>query len=441
MLALLLAGCGGGGDDASTTTSSSAAASTGTTTGATTGTTAGSTTGGTAASTTNTATGNQFTAKATWTMVEPAAGTSVCYDFAAATEVAGCTGTAWDVKITGTQRGGVQLFTNSGPSGTGQGGVYAGNNSSDNDLIDWTDLLKWQNGNIDPATGARVPTRLYFPDSTVGAFSGKNAIGSAAFEYNLSNDHRLYPSYRVFLITTNRASDSTTGTAAQPVYALQLTGYYGGDTGTASGYPRFRWVNRAVVGSAAQEKQVNASNGTVYFNLETGTEVAQSGTWHVAFNRYQVSLNPAGTLGAAVGITPTDFYEADGDPIKSALSAATPESTLSYLTSASLPATAQWQSDRTGSRLNPTVERESNGTFDFGWYKYYPTAELAQAAGLSATAHLLSADASEGALIRGGDGASFARMHLTNISYQNPGVATSQRTWTFEFDVQPATAQ
>ena len=255
MLALLLAACGGGGDDASTTTSSSAAASTGTTTGATTGTTAGSTTGGTAASTTNTATGNQFTAKATWTVVEPAAGTSVCYDFAAATEVAGCTGTAWDVKITGTQRGGVQLFTNSGPSGTGQGGVYAGNNSSDNDLIDWTDLLKWQNGNIDPATGARVPTRLYFPDSTVGAFSGKNAIGSAAFEYNLSNDHRLYPSYRVFLITTNRASDSTTGTAAQPVYALQLTGYYGGDTGTASGYPRFRVEDEQVhaVGKAIDQ--------------------------------------------------------------------------------------------------------------------------------------------------------------------------------------------
>ncbi len=49
---------------------------------------------------------NRTTAKATWTVVEPAAGTSVCYDFAAATEVAGCTGTAWDVKITGTQRGG-----------------------------------------------------------------------------------------------------------------------------------------------------------------------------------------------------------------------------------------------------------------------------------------------------------------------------------------------
>lgn len=441
-LAVLLAACGGGGGDStpSTNTGSSGASNSSGTTG-TTGSTGSTDSTGT---TGTTATGNQFTQKATWKVTMPAAGLSVCYDFEGATEVAGCTGTAWDVKLTApTGRGTPKLFTNSGVSGTGQGGVYAGKGTG---LIDWADLLKWETGTKVPGEGQQPPSRIYFADAASGTFSGTNAIDSAAFEYGLggATDHKLYPSYRVFLVTTDKASNSTAGTVASPVYALQVTGYYGGTSGTESGYPKFRWVNRSASGGEqVREVQLDAHNDKwVYFNLETGTEVAsENGTWHIAFNRYRMRLNSTGTLGSAVGIVPAGLYEADGDAIASALIAATPDSTLSYLTSAAIPATVQWQADEAGSRLNPKAERESSGSFDYGWFKYYPTAALAQAAGLPATAHTLGADPSEGAMIRGGDGASFARFHLTKIDYADTASATSQQTWTFEFDVQPGAAK
>ena len=242
-LAVLLAACGGGGGDStpSTNTGSSGASNSSGTTG-TTGSTGSTDSTGT---TGTTATGNQFTQKATWKVTMPAAGQSVCYDFEGATEVAGCTGTAWDVKLTApTGRGTPKLFTNSGVSGTGQGGVYAGRGTG---LIDWADLLKWETGTKVPGEGQQPPSRIYFADAASGTFSGTNAIDSAAFEYGLggATDHKLYPSYRVFLVTTDKASNSTAGTVASPVYALQVTGYYGGTSGTESGYPKFRWVNRS----------------------------------------------------------------------------------------------------------------------------------------------------------------------------------------------------
>ena len=41
---------------------------------------------------------SKFTQNATWKVVLPATGQSVCYDFDAKAEAA-CTGTAWDVKL------------------------------------------------------------------------------------------------------------------------------------------------------------------------------------------------------------------------------------------------------------------------------------------------------------------------------------------------------
>lgn len=442
-LAVLLAACGGGGGGSSAPAPNAGGNSGNSNNAGNSGNTGDNS--GNAGNGGATATGNQFTKKATWTVAVPKAGQSVCYDFEGAVEVAGCTGTAWDLKLSATgARGTVQLFTNSGVSGTGKGGVYAGEGD---DLIDWSDLLKWESGTRVPGLAVQPPTeRIYFADASTGVFSSNASSGSTAYEYGLTGtntDHRMYPTYRVFLVASDKANTSTTGTAAAPVYALQVIGYYGGDTGTQSGYPKFRWVNRADGAAQVREATVNASaDKWVYFNLETGTEVAsETGTWHVAFNRYRMRLNSTGTLGAAVGITPDGFYDAEGKPNVAAFTAATPASTLAYLTSASIPATAQWQSDTAGSRLNPAMERESNGTFDFGWYKYYPSAALAQAAGLPATAHILGADPSEGAMIKGGDGASFARFHLTKIDYANPADATSQQTWTFEFDVQPGAAK
>ncbi|MDO4230908.1 MAG: HmuY family protein [Lautropia sp.] len=381
-----------------------------------------------------------FNKKASWTFTAPADGAELCYDFDAAAEVAGCTGNAWDMKVTGGQRG-LQVGTNSGPNGEGQGGTYAGARSA---FLDWSELQTWKAGTRFPA-GDQVPARLYFPDVAQSAFRGTNQINSAAFEYGLKgeNDHLLYPSYRVFLITTNHENDSTTGTPDAPVFALQLTGYYGGDTGTVSGHPSFRWVDRANPGAAPRTATVDATKGWVYFDLVSGTPSSESGTWHIAFNRYQVRVNGgvsgSGKGGSVVGVTPSSLYSDNGSkPVVDALTAAKPEQYESYLTSSELPATATWTVDRRQSSLSPEPARNDNGSFNGGFYTYYPTAELAAAAGRPAVAHTLAPNADKGALIRSGEGTSYSRVHLTKIDYQDANNATSPQTWTFEFDVQPA---
>ncbi len=66
---------------------------------------------------------SSFTQTAEWTFTLPAAGTSLCYDFNTKAEVAGCTGTGWDLKVTSSGLTGT-LWSNSGTSGTGGGGVF-----------------------------------------------------------------------------------------------------------------------------------------------------------------------------------------------------------------------------------------------------------------------------------------------------------------------------
>lgn len=424
-MALLLAGCGGGGGGSSSTDTAAS----------------GATTGGTGTTTDTTAAApqtDQFTKKASWTVTAPAAGTQVCYDFDTATEVSGCTGNTWDVSLTGGARS-VTLGTNSGVNGSGSGGVFAGEGTG---LIDWTTLQTWKSGLYFP-TGDRVPLRLYFPDVAQNAFTGTNEISSAIYEYGLNGGHLMYPSYRVFLITTDSSNNSTTGTAASPVFALQVTGYYGGAGGTTSGHPSFRWVDRSGAG-AVREATVDASAGWVYFDLISGTTSSESGTWHIAFNRYSVRVNGgssgSGSSAAYLALTPDDLYTDNGSkPVASALVAAKPENYLSYLTSAQIPATVQrWQTDGKGSYLNPSFTELASGAYDFGLYTYYPTAALAEAAGLTATAHVLGANPAKGALVRGGEGSSYARMRLSKIEYADAANARSPQTWTFEFDVQPA---
>lgn len=442
LLALALAGCGGGGGGGGGTPApgnqpQSGAGAGGANAGGTGG--AGGAAGG---AQTPAPTTSQFTKQATWTFAMPAAGSSVCYDFDAAAEVAGCTGDKWDIRMTGGQRG-ITMATNSGTGGPGKAGVYSG---AGIDLLPWAELQGWVSGRHDPKNGTTLPERIYFPDSSAGAFAGMNQIGSAAFEYGLGgeNDHQMYPTYRTFLITTNSDDTGTTGTAESPVFALQVIGYYGGANGTTSGHPKFRWVDRREP-SNVREATVDASKGWVYFNLITGTEAQQNGTWHIAFNRYRAQLNggTAGTgkVAGVVGMTPAALFTAGDDPKPNAdaLMKATPEQYLADLTSASLPATVRtWLKDGASSRLMPPMKPVAGGGFDFGWYRYYPTAEAAAAAGLPATAHTLGAVVDRGVMMRSAEGNSYARLHLTKIEYADPANARSPQTWTFAFDVQPA---
>src|SRR5262249_8026359 len=146
------------------------------------------------------------------------------------------------------------LWTNSGTSGTGAGGAFGGPFDHT-----WTALAAWLNGTTDPVSGA-IPATLFFKDAASGVFTGSNSIQAAAFEYGVAGetDHKLYPTYRTFLITTDNSKADTTSTVATSVFALQVTGYYGGAGGTTSGYPSFRWVDTAAP-ATVKTATVNAS--------------------------------------------------------------------------------------------------------------------------------------------------------------------------------------
>lgn len=375
-----------------------------------------------------------FTQQATWTVTLPAAGSSVCYDFNARAEVSGCSGTAWDLRLTVGSRGSTTLWTNSGTSGTGAGGAFGGPFDHT-----WAQLQTY-------ADATSLPATVFRADGARGVFSGSNGIQSAAFEYGVggANDHRLYPNFRVFLITTNAASADAVGTETSPVFALQITGYYGGTGGTTSGYPSFRWVDRRVP-TTVREATVDARAGWVYYDLVNGALSSETGPWHIAFNRYNVRLNGgssgSGTVAGFVGRTPAGFYDGNGAPIAAKFQSTTlVADTLPDLQAGDLsgPATASaWVRDALASALNPASRGSYPNALDYGWYVYHPTAASAQAAGLPAVAHLLQAQPERGALVRGGEGNTFARMRLRSIGYADPNDASSAQTWTFDFEVQP----
>lgn len=383
---------------------------------------------------------SSFTKKAEWKFALPAAGSAICYDFDAQAEVADCSGKAWDVKV---QSGGrtAELFTNSGVSGSGKGGAFGSPFSHT-----WSELLAWKNALTDPTSGA-IPASLYFPDAARSTFSGSNGIASAAFEYAIGgdNDHLLYPNHRVFLVTTDSKQADTVGTAAAPVYALQVVGYYGGPGGTTSGYPTLRWIDR--LSQQVRTASVDASSGWAYFNLSSGTTVAASEEWHVALNRNTLKLNGgssgSGSVAGFVGATPAGFYDAEGKPIVAKFKSAAPADTLADLTGVlATPANANaWVKDAVASQLAPQFTGSYPEPLDYGWFSYYPTDASAIAAGM-AGAHQLKANAERATLVRSGEGNSYARMRVLSIDYAPVAAPakpfSGQQTWSIEMGVQPA---
>ena len=93
--------------------------------------------------------------------------------------------------------------------------------------------------------------------------------------------------------------------------------------------------------------------------------------------------------------------------------------------------------DTTGSKLQAAYTGSYPNPLNYGWFSYYPTAAAASAAGLPAVAHLIKANSDNASLLRGGEGTTYARFHLTRISYADPNANSSQQTWTINFDVQP----
>jgi len=168
---------------------------------------------------------DQLTSDQTFSGTIPATGGSACYDFDAGQTVA-CTGTAWDIQVDLQPRA-LSLVSNSGPNGDGDGAVMG--------PVAWTELSTYTSATTD-ANGTSL-IRAYSPDQTAGVF-GDNSW----YAYNLGGAHKLWPNYRVYLVNTDTADESS------PVYAVQVINYYGEDGN--SGQPVLRWKEVTLTGAA-----------------------------------------------------------------------------------------------------------------------------------------------------------------------------------------------
>lgn len=360
-----------------------------------------------------------FSETATWQVINLAPDSATCYDFDAQAE-SSCDGDTWDIKFENQARS-VKLWSNSGDSGAGMGGVFG--------LIDWSDLSRYTNATLDPDTGRDISLH-YNEDRSGGVFTAK-----PWFEYNLQGNHQLYPNNRVYMVTTDSSSAMTDSSVQQPIYALQITNYYN-DAGK-SGYPTIRWIDTALP-NKVQTQTINATSNDdwVYVDLKTGqSSTDKDSTWQIGFKRNDVILNGgdsgSGKIGGYLAATPVGYYDAKDEPIVSQFITDGSAATLADLTSTAdydKPLSARsWVIDSKGSDLNPAY----TGSFpnlDFGWYTY------------NGMTHQLNAkplDSAQGALIRSAEGNSYARVRLDKINYPD-STATTATSWEFKLDIQPA---
>lgn len=359
-----------------------------------------------------------FSETATWEVTNLALGTSTCYDFDSKAESA-CDGDTWDIKFDNETRS-VKLWSNSGDSGNGAGGVFG--------LLDWSDLGRYTNAIQDPDTGRDIAIH-YNEDRSGGIFDGQ-----PWFEYNLKESHQLYPNNRVYMLTTNNSDAAVESSIQQPIYAMQITNYYN-NAGT-SGYPTIRWIDTALPTQVrTQTIDASSNDNWVYFDLKTGQTTTKDSSWQVSFKRNDTILNGGdsgdGQVGGYLAKTPAGYYDTNGKLIASKFTTDNSASTLTDLTNTAdydKPASARnWVIDTKGSDLNPAY----TGNFpnlDFGWYIY------------NGVNHQLNAkpiDESQGALIRSAEGNSYARVRLDKINYPND-TATAATSWVFKLDIQPA---
>ena len=364
-----------------------------------------------------------FTVKAKEWKIQPAANTSYCYDIDKQAESA-CTNTDWDVKfVMGTRT--PLLFTNSGVSGSGTGGaLYSPFDGK------WDTLSK----ELDATQNGALPSTAWLVDGYSNAFMDTtNGSFISFFEYDLFADHRMSPNFKTYLLTTDSKSLNTVGTVEKPVFGLQVVNYY---QGTASGFVGLRY-NNTLAPNDVKTLTVDSSKGWAYVDLNTGTvSSTATGTWQIAFNRYNVQLNT--NIGATVKSQPVGFYTADGKVILDKFKDTNAlEATLADLKAVTdVEKVVKWGSNTVTSVLNPNFQGTYPSKLSYGWYNYYPTLAAAQADGLQAQ-HVLAADPNAATMLRGDTGKSYARMHLKSIVYADPTNNASATTWTFEFDVQP----
>lgn len=401
LLSIALTACGGGGSSNSNTNNTNPNPNTNN-----------NNSGNTTNNTTKT-----FSDTATWT-VNSSTPAVVCYDFDKKMEI-GCDTTTWDLKFDNSNGRTPSFYSNGGVSGSGKGGALG--------LFDWSELKAYTTATIEPVSKQDI-SRRYTPDMASGIFASQSW-----YEYNSTN-HQLQPNNRVYLITTDSTNPATASSVQMPIFAVQIINYYN-ETGT-SGYPTLRWIDTAMPNDV-KTKQFDASKSTTYINLKTGETTNQDGDWHIAFNRYNVQLNGGisgkGKVAGLLAKTPAGYYDTENKAIGEKFTKDNREESKADLTNVSaynLPANMnarQWVSDSKNSVLNPAYTGSFPNPLDFGWYTYNPNGHK-----ISAKAE----DVSKGALIRSGEGDSYARMRVTDIVYAD-ATARMPTSWKIEFDIQP----
>lgn len=363
-----------------------------------------------------------FTVKGKQWRITPTANSAYCYDIDTQAEIS-CTTADWDLKFAMGIRTPL-LFTNSGVSGSGNGGaLYSPFDAT------WENLSK----ELDATQGGSLPAQAWSVDAYSNAFMDTSSGSNSFFEYDLFGDHRMSPNFKTFLVTTDSSSKAVIGSYEKPVFALQIYNYYQGST---SGYISIRYINTQLPHDV-KTLTIDATQGWNYVDLITGTTSKNAtGQWQLGFNRYNVQLNQG--MGSMVASQPAGFYSADGKPVIDKFKDSNAYvSTEADLKAAVATTNIKWGSNTINSILNPAFKGAYPQKLTYGWYNYYPTLSAAQTDGLQA-AHMLKANPEGATIIRGNKGNSYARLHLTEIKYADPNNAVSPTTWTFELDIQPA---
>lgn len=158
--------------------------------------------------------GAQLSASIPFTGSVPGEGGSVCFDMDTNANV-DCTGTAWDLQLGFSGRD-TFLYTNSGGIGDGNGGALG--------PFPWTELEAYTRATESPS-GQDVTMR-FTADETQSAFNIESW-----YEYNLQNQFRLYPNFRVYVVEEGEDG---------PAYAVQVTDYY--DDAEVAGHVALRWI-------------------------------------------------------------------------------------------------------------------------------------------------------------------------------------------------------
>lgn len=392
----------------------------------------------------------------------------LCYDFvneAQGVDVECQSGNNWGIIVDNGQS--PTFWTNGGVTNPNAEGAAFG-------LFNWDELKKWQDATHDPSAPNTSLANLYKEDTATGVFSA-DMDANSWFAYNLKGMHQIWPNFNVYLIS----QDSSQNYTPENAYALQIIGYYGGSSGSQSGHLSIRWIS-ADYPSDVRTAEIDASQKWSYFDLENGALVDNpaANDWHIAFHRTDVKLNGgdagSGKVGGYIAKTMSGFYDAAGNPVADAITAASADdaellkaltSTADYKTPANASA---WVLDTNSSLINPSYKTigawgQEVYYMDFGLYSYHPNG-IKNADGLFLTpTHGLAANSqtdlngnlpNNAALLRSGDGQSYARFYVESIQYDTKKDSdgnevrdadgnteldrNGSQTWTFYFDVQKA---